>query len=142
MIKVLFVCVHNSARSQMAEELLRAKLGDRVAVQSAGLEPGNLNPLVVDVLKELGIDIGGKATQSVFDIYKQGVRFHYVITVCDETSGERCPIFPGPVKRLHWSFPDPSSFEGSYEEKLEQTRLVLKMIDQALEKFVTEVEIP
>jgi arsenate reductase len=125
----------------MAEELLRAKLGDRVAVQSAGLEPGNLNPIVVDVLKETGIEISGKATQSVFDIYKKGIRFHYVITVCDETSGERCPIFPGAVKRLHWSFPDPSTFEGSYPEKLEQTRIVMKMIDKALDKFVAELDI-
>ncbi len=139
MIKVLFVCIHNSARSQMAEELLRSKLGDKVLVQSAGLEPGNLNPFVVEALYDRGIDIKGKETQSVFDLFKKSIRFHYVITVCDEASGERCPIFPGAVKRMHWSFPDPSTFVGTDEEKLEQTRLVMNMIDKALDKFVAEL---
>ncbi len=136
MIKVLFVCIHNSARSQMAEELLRKKMGDRVFVQSAGLEPGTLNPYVVEVLQEIGIDISGKATQSVFELFKKGTRYHYVITVCDETSGERCPIFPGAVKRLHWSLPDPSAFTGSHQEILDYSRNVRNIIDMILDNFV------
>ena len=122
--KVLFVCIHNSARSQMAEELLRKYAGNRFEVESAGIEPGKLNPVVIEALKEIGIDISGKKTQAVFDLLKQGRIYSYVITVCDETSAERCPTFPGLAKRLHWGFTDPSKFEGSFEQKLAQTRAV------------------
>ncbi|OGZ79836.1 MAG: arsenate reductase, partial [Candidatus Staskawiczbacteria bacterium RIFOXYA2_FULL_32_7] len=128
--KVLFVCIHNSARSQMAEELLRKLAGDRFEVESAGIEPGKLNPVVVEVLKEEGIDISGKNTKAVMDLLKQGKFYSYVITVCDETSAERCPLFPGVAKRLHWGFPDPSKFEGTWEEKLVQTRTVRDQIQQ------------
>ncbi len=120
----------------MAEELLRKFAGDRFEAESAGIEPGKLNPVVIDVLKEEGIDISGKQTRSVMDIIRQGKMFSYVITVCDETSAERCPIFPGVVKRLHWGFPDPSSFEGSYEEKLEKTRVVREQIRKKIEDFL------
>lgn len=139
MLKILFVCIHNSARSQMAEELLRQKLGDKVHIESAGLEPGNINPIVVDVLKTRQIDISNKGTQVVFDLIRKSARFHYVITVCDETSGERCPIFPGVVKRLHWSFPDPSSFDGSYDEKVAMTKDVMALIDAKLDEFTKEI---
>ena len=93
--KVLFVCIHNSARSQMAEEILRKLAGDRFEVESAGLEPGKLNPIIIESLKEEGIDITGKPTKAAFDLYKKGNHYDYVITVCDEASAERCPIFPG-----------------------------------------------
>ena len=102
---ILFVCIHNSARSQMAEAILNHLAGDRFSAESAGLEPGKLNPLAVEAMKEMGIDISRKKTQDVFDLYKQGRRFTYVITVCDEASSERCPLFPGISKKLHWSFP-------------------------------------
>ena len=105
-IKVLFVCVHNSARSQMAEAFLKEIGGNKFQVESAGLEPGTLNSVVVESMKEIGIDISGNKTQGVFEIFKAGKNFHYVITVCDETSAERCPIFPGIAKRIHWSFPE------------------------------------
>lgn len=141
MLNILFVCVHNSARSQMAEELLRLKLGDKVQVTSAGLEPGIINPIVIDILKEMGINISGKKTKNVFDLIRQSIRYHYVITVCDETNGERCPIFPGLTKRLHWSFPDPSQFKGSYDERKEQTYQVLKMIDARIDEFVRELNV-
>ena len=134
--KVLFVCVHNSARSQMAEELLRKLAGDRFEAESAGIEPGKLNPVVIDVLKEIGIDISGKKTQAVFDLLKQGKLYSYVITVCDETSAERCPIFPGPAKRLHWGFTDPSRFEGTPEEKLDKTRAVRDQIRRKIEEWL------
>lgn len=139
MVKVLFVCVHNSARSQMAEELLRLKLGDKVQVESAGLEPGELNPIVVDVLDSIGIDISSKQTKNVFDLFKAGQRFNYVITVCDETSGERCPIFPGALKTLHWSFPDPSSFQGTYDEKFAMTCTILAMIEKQIDEFIKTI---
>lgn len=126
--KVLFVCIHNSARSQMAEELLRKYAGSLCTVESAGIEPGKLNPVVVDALKLEGIDITGKATQKASDLAAQQLNFDYVITVCDEASAERCPIFPGAVKRLHWGFTDPSKFQGSPEEKLAQTIAVKEEI--------------
>jgi hypothetical protein len=91
---VLFVCVHNSARSQMAEEFLRAEAGEELQVESAGLEPGTLNPRVVTVLQEVGIDISGKETRDVFEVYRSGRSFSYVITVCSREAEEKCPIFP------------------------------------------------
>src|SRR5574344_130132 len=99
-IKVLFVCIHNSARSQMAETFLNQLGGDKFEAESAGLEPGNLNPIVVDAMKEIGIDISNNKTNSVFDFYKSGKRYHFVFTVCDEASGEKCPIFPGNLKTM------------------------------------------
>src|SRR5882762_1213248 len=127
--KVLFICVHNSARSQMAAGLLNKRCGDFFEAESAGLEPGTLNPLAVEVLSENGIDISKNKTQAVFDVFKSGQLFAYVITVCDESEAASCPIFPGVTTRLHWSFPDPSKFAGSPEEKLEQTRQVRDEID-------------
>ncbi len=135
MYRVLFVCVHNSARSQMAEEMLRLKSGGTVFAESAGLEPGQINPIVADVLLTRGIDIRAKQTKDVFDLYRQGNRYHYVITVCDAGNSERCPIFPGAMKYLHWSFPDPSRFEGSYEDKFNQTREVLSKIESKIEEL-------
>lgn len=119
--KVLFICIHNSARSQMAEALLDSLCGEYFEAHSAGLEPGNLNPLAVVAMERIGIDISQKKTKRVMDYIKEGTPFSHVITVCDETSAERCPIFPFGVKRLHWSFEDPSSFQGFWEERLERT---------------------
>src|SRR3989338_9622164 len=93
--KVLFVCVHNSARSQIAEAFLKQMAGDKFEAESAGLEPGNLNPVVVEVMKEVGIDISQNKTKSVFDFYKQGRQYDYVVTVCDESQSGACPMFPG-----------------------------------------------
>ncbi len=92
-INVLFVCIHNSARSQMAEAFLNQICGNEFEAHSAGLEPGKLNPTVVEVMQEIGIDISANPTKSVFDAIKSGTLFAYVITVCDEASAERCPIF-------------------------------------------------
>jgi arsenate reductase len=137
--KVLFICVHNSARSQMAEAWLNNICGDCFVGQSAGLEPGTLNPLVVKVMAEVGIDISAKKTQAVFDVFQSGQLFAYVITVCDETSAERCPIFPGPAKRLHWSFPDPSQVEGEESEKLARVREIRDAIRAKIENWCAEV---
>ncbi|MCL5237277.1 MAG: arsenate reductase ArsC [Nitrospirae bacterium] len=139
-IKVLFVCIHNSARSQMAEAFLNALGGDTFEAESAGLEPGTLNPAAVEVMKEIGIDISKNKTQSAFDFFKKGKLFNYVITVCDETSAERCPIFPGHTRRLHWSFEDPSAIKGSYEEKLEKTRNIRDVIKAKIEDWLKEVK--
>jgi arsenate reductase (thioredoxin) len=138
--RVLFVCVHNSARSQIAEAFLNALAGDRFEAMSAGLEPGTLNPLVVDVMKEEGIDISRNQTKSAFDLFKKGELYSYVITVCDAASAEMCPLFPGLLTaQIHWSFADPSSFIGTHEEKLAQTRHVRDAIKAKIEEWLKEV---
>ncbi|HBL23021.1 MAG TPA: arsenate reductase ArsC [Deltaproteobacteria bacterium] len=138
-IKVLFVCVHNSARSQMAEAFLNTLAGDRYQAESAGMEPGALNSLAVEVMKEAGIDISHNKTKSVFEKYKNGELFSYVITVCDEASAEMCPIFPGiRTETIHWSFEDPASFMGTPEEKLEKARRLRDAIKEKVLKFVEE----
>jgi arsenate reductase len=137
--KVLFVCVHNSARSQMAEAFLKEIAGDRFEVQSAGLEPGTLNQDVVAVMKEIDIDISHNLTKSAFDLYKKGVLFDYVITVCDQASAKKCPIFPGITKRLHWGFPEPSSLKGTDAERLEEVRGIRDQIRERIGQWVKEV---
>ena len=136
--KVLFVCIHNSARSQMAEAFLKQICGTEFEAHSAGLEPGTLNPIVVEAMREIGIDISGNPTKAVFDFVKSGEAFAYVITVCDEASAERCPIFPGLTTRLHWSFPDPSGALGSREERLAQTRVIRDAIKKQVENWCAE----
>jgi len=138
--KVLFVCVHNSARSQMAEAFLNSLVVDVFEAQSAGIEPGTLNPLAVEVMKEVGIDISGNMTKSVFDFYKDGKLFSYVITVCDAASSEMCPIFPGLLtKTIHWSFEDPALFTGSHEERLEKIRKVRDAIRERIKTWIKEI---
>jgi arsenate reductase (thioredoxin) len=137
--KVLFVCIHNSARSQMAEAFLNRLCGDAFEAESAGLEPGKLNPLAVEVMQEIGIDISQKKTRGVFDVVKSGKIFAYVFTVCDAASAEKCPIFAGATKRRHWSFPDPSSFQGSKEERLEKVREVRDLIKGKIEDWCVDV---
>jgi arsenate reductase len=136
--RVLFVCVHNSARSQMAEAFLNSLAGDRFFAESAGLEPGKLNPYVVEVMREAGVDLAGKKTNSAFDFFKEGRTYDYVITVCDEASGERCPLFPGKTIRMHWSFEDPSTFTGAGEEIRKEVRKVRDEIRARIEIFVRE----
>lgn len=134
--RALFVCVHNSARSQMAETLLKHLAGDRFEVESAGLEPGKLNLLAVEAMKEIGIDISQNKTKSVFDFYKHGKRYDYVITVCDESQSEVCPIFPNALAKLHWGFDDPSKFVGTHEEKLAKTREVRDAIRKKISEWI------
>jgi arsenate reductase len=118
----------------MAEELLRRACPD-VRVESAGITPGELNPLAIEVLLEEGIDIRGKKTRDVFEVYKEGHLYSHVITVCDESSAERCPVFPGPGRREHWSFKDPSQFTGTWEERLAQTRLIRDAINERIAEW-------
>jgi arsenate reductase len=132
--KILFVCVHNSARSQMAAAFFNQLCGGEMEATSAGLEAGKLNPYAVDVMREVGIDISGSGTRAVFDLAKRGELFAWVISVCDEAA-ERCPIFPGITKREAWSFRDPASFTGTDEQRREQTRLVRDEIRAAVKAF-------
>ena len=137
--KVLFICIHNSGRSQMAEAWLNHICGDTFEAQSAGLEPGALNPLVVEVMREAGIDISRKRTQAASDVLQSSQLFAYVITVCDETNAERCPIFPGLAKRLHWGFRDPSALTGTRDEKLVIVREIRDEIRGRIEAWCEDV---
>jgi len=136
MKRVLFLCVHNSARSQMAEAFLKEHGGDRFQVESAGLEPGKLNPYVVRAMAEVGIDISGNGTKSVFDLAKAGRSYDVVVTVCSKEAAERCPIFPGRHEKLHWPFDDPASFTGSDEEIMAGVRRVREQIKDACLQFI------
>lgn len=140
-IRVLFVCIHNSARSQMGEAFLKQAGGGRFEVQSAGIEPGRLNPLVVQAMKEVGIDISGNKTKQVSDFIEAGIIFDYVITVCDETSAERCPLFPGKGQRLHWGFPDPSVLQGTEDEKLSGIRSIRDAIQEKVRSWIGSLAI-
>jgi arsenate reductase len=142
-IRVLYVCVHNSARSQMAEAFTNILGNDETyrkdvtfEAESAGFEPGKLNPVVVKVMKELDIDISNNKTNSVFEFFKQGRLYDYVITVCDESQAEQCPTFPGIVTRKHWSFKDPSALTGTPEEIKTGTRKIRDQIKAAVEEFI------
>ena len=137
--KVLFVCIHNSARSQMAEAYLNHLGADLFEAERAGLEPGTLTPLAVTVMKEEGIDISGNRTKDVLEFLQQGRRYAFVITVCDETAAERCPVFPGPATRLHWGFADPGALTGSQEELLAATRRIRDQIKQKVGEFLRKL---
>lgn len=136
MIRVLFLCVHNSARSQMAEAFLKKFGGNGFAAESAGLEPGALNLRVVRAMAEVGIDISGNSTKSVFDLKEAGKKYDVVVTVCSKEAAERCPIFPGLAERHHWPFDDPSSFQGGEEEIMARIRGVRDQIEAAVKEFI------
>ncbi len=138
MTRVLFLCVHNSARSQMAEAFLKKRAPDRFEAESAGLEPGRLNPYVVRAMAEKGIDISRNATRSVFDLARAGRSYDVVVTVCSKEAAERCPIFPGPSKKLHWPFDDPSALKGSDEEIMDGVRGIRDRIEAAVMEFAAE----
>jgi arsenate reductase len=137
--RILFVCFHNSARSQMAEAFVNRYFSECFEAESAGLEQGTLNPIVIEAMAEDGIDISGKATKSLHALLRAGKAYDYVITVCDEASAERCPIFPGAGKRLHWGFPDPSRFTGIHAEKLEAVRNVRNAIAAKVATWCEEI---
>jgi arsenate reductase (thioredoxin) len=139
-LRVLFVCVHNSARSQMAEALLRQLGGRRFTVESAGFEPRPILPEAVQAMKLLGIDISDAQTKAVFDLYRAGRIFDYVISVCDEATSERCPSFPGVCKRLHWTFADPSSVEGTPAQRLDFAVGVRDRIKSRIQEWLAELE--
>jgi len=122
----------------MAEAFLNKYGEGHYIAESAGLEPGKMNPNVVKVMQEVGIDLSQKGTQGVFDLFQKGTHYNAVITVCDGASAERCPIFPGMVKRVAWSFEDPSSLKGTQEEILEHTRKVRDQIEVSIKDFIRE----
>jgi arsenate reductase (thioredoxin) len=131
--RVLILCTANSARSQMAEGLLRALAGDRVDVFSAGAKPASVNPLAIQAMGERGIDIGQQRSKHLSEFLDQP--FDEVITVCDNAA-ESCPVFPGPARRIHWSFPDPVATEGSEADRLQVFRQVRDAIEARLREWV------
>jgi arsenate reductase len=124
----------------MSEAYLN-KFGDgQFEAESAGFEPGKLNPVAVDIMKEEGIDISGNKVNSVYEFFKQRRFYGYVITVCDTANNQKCPIFPGVPERIHWNIEDPSSFKGSYEKKLKKTRIVRDEIKKRVKGFIKDVK--
>ncbi len=136
--RVLFLCIHNSARSQMAAAFLKHKDAEHFDSHSAGLEAGKLNARAVEVMREVGIDISQAQPQTIDELLARGERFDVVVSVCDAASAERCPFIPGNHRRLHWPFDDPSAFSGSLEEQLNATRRVRDEIASAVDEFINE----
>ena len=134
--RVLILCTGNSARSQMAEGLLRRMAGDRFEVLSAGVEPSYVRPQAIEAMREIGIDISGHRSKSVDEFL--GQEFDYVITVCDNAN-EQCPTFPGKTKRLHWSFEDPAAVECDHNVRLNGFRSVRDKIAEQLGLFISSL---
>ncbi len=134
--RVLFLCTGNSARSQMAEGLLRHFAGDQFEVYSAGLEPKTVNPYAIQAMQEIGLDISGQTSKSVMD-YLSRVHMGTVITVCSNAE-ERCPIFPFSTQRLYWPFEDPAAFVGTESEALAKFREVRDLISERLQLWLNE----
>jgi arsenate reductase len=137
--RVLFLCTGNSARSQMAEALLRKMAGNHFEVHSAGLEPTVIHPMTIKVLEEIGIDASGQYAKPL-TIYLGKTHFSYLITVCAKAE-ERCPFFPGMGTRLHWPFDDPAAFEGSDKEKLDFFRTIRDQIQTRIQQWLSEQNI-
>ena len=131
-LRILFICQHNSGRSQIAAGYLNKFGGEHLDIESAGLEPADgVNPLVLEVMQEEGFDLARSKPQSVFNLFKQGKLYDHVITVCADTE-TKCPLFPGITKRWHWPFPDPAAVEGTHAEKNDQVRKIRDMIKDNL----------
>ena len=136
-VRVLFVCTGNSARSVIAEALLRDHGGDRFEVRSAGTEPKGINPLTLRVLAEAGIDASWAASKSVSQFLDE--RFDYVVTVCDQAR-ESCPYFPGARRQIHWDFEDPAAIEGTDEQRLDAFRLTLDGMSRQVDGLIALAE--
>ncbi len=137
MISVLFICEHNSARSQIAEAYLNKYGAGKFTVESAGLEAGVLNPLVVEALFEEGIDISKNSAKSVTRFHQQERQFDIIITLCSPEVGEKCPVFPGKAQRLNWPFPNPSRLSGEPEKVMAGLRTIRNQIKYKVLDFVT-----
>ncbi len=133
--RVLFLCTHNSARSQMAEGFVRTLAGDHFDVASAGTEATRVHPLAILAMDEVGIDLRGHTSKTLGRFLHEP--WDYVITVCD-SANESCPVFPGRTRRLHWSFPDPSRATGTEEERLATFRTVRDAIRAQLQRWLEE----
>jgi len=138
MKKILFVCIHNSARSQMAEAFMNRLGNDKFIAESAGIEAGTLNPLVVQAMQEIGYDLSKNTTNSVFEYYKEGRSYSVVIKVCDQVAGERCPVFPKVLLNLNWNIEDPSALQGTDQQKMPRIRQIRDQIKSKVEEFIVQ----
>jgi arsenate reductase len=132
--RILFLCTGNSARSQMAEGLLRHLGKGKYTVYSAGSQPKSLHPMAVKAMSEIGIDISGQVSKSL-EVFL-GQEFDYVITVCDRAR-DNCPVFPGDIERIHWSLPDPAAVEGEEDVRMKAFRLVRNQIKERILLFLS-----
>ena len=140
-IRVLFVCVSNSFRSQVAEAILNNKYGDLFVAESAGYRKKDINPLAIEVMKEYGVDISKNKVDRLLDFYNDGRKYQYVVTVCNKVFEEDCPIFPGVVSRFHWNdFANPEDYTGTYDEQLEKARKLRDDIEKRIDEFVKTVK--
>jgi len=136
-ISVLFVCTHNSARSQMAEELLRLHAPERFEVESAGYEPADkVLPVVAEVMKERGVDLSHKVPRNVYKVFEEGGKYDYVITVCKECADRGCPFFPYEKEFLKWSFKDPESLRGTQGDMIKGTKDIMAQIEEKVLEFI------
>ena len=135
-IRVLFICIHNSGRSQMAETFLKIIGGERFEAESAGLEPRPINPYVIKVMEEIGYDLSGNTSDRVMQFFQEGRLYDYVITVCNESIENQCPIFPGIARRLSWPFPDPQKATGTEDKKLENIRSIRDQIREHIKSWI------
>jgi arsenate reductase len=136
--RVLFICTHNSARSQIAEAWLKRIGGPAFDVESAGLGFGTLKPLVIEAMQEVGIDLSGKTTQTVADVLKSERRFDYVITFYDQKKAGQCPTFPGEITRLHWDIPERPKSPAPKKEQLAHVRNVRELIKRHVEEWLAQ----
>lgn len=134
--RVLFICRHNSGRSQMAEAILNREGGGRYAAESAGLSPRPVDPRVIAVMTDIGYDLSASRSKDVFSFYKEGRLFDLVITVCDQETESECPVFPGIVQRLHWPFDDPAEVRGTEEEQHDRIRKIRDAIHTRISQFI------
>lgn len=138
-IKVLFICIHNSFRSQIAEAILNFKYGHMFQAESAGINKKDINPLAIEAMKDYGLDISGNSIDSVFDFYKEGRIYQYVITVCSKEAEKQCPIFPGIQKRFNWNLEDPDTYAGTYQENYKRALILRDEIEKRIDDFVKSV---
>lgn len=137
--RVLFLCTGNSARSQMAEALLREKAGERFEAFSAGLEPTEVHPMAIAAMVEIGVDISAQRSKSLAE-YLGKERFGYLITVCDHAAAN-CPMFPGIASRLHWSLVDPAAAEGDDDERMALFRRVRDQLAALIDEFIADQQL-
>jgi arsenate reductase len=136
-IRVLFVCVQNSFRSQIAEAIMNKKYGDRFFAESAGLNQGEIHPLTIRIMEDYGLDISGNNVDSVFDFYKEGRVYSYVITVCSRDNEKQCPVFPGIRRRFNWDLENPEDYTGSEEENFHKAIKLRDEIERRIDELVS-----
>ncbi len=140
-IRILFVCIANSFRSQIAEAIMNHKYGDVFEAESSGYKVKPINPLAIEVMQEYGVDISNKKSNKVIDFFKEGRTYKYVITVCNRSEEQDCPIFPGMVTRLSWGdLEDPEYFTGSQQEKKEMALILRDKIEKRIDDFVNTMK--